>query len=307
MAVQDTVVRVVEDRRLDAPAEQRLRLAHEVLVERVFARDEDGEPVPAPAGAPPLLAQARDRAGEADRDRAVQEADVDPELERIGRRHAEQLTLDEPALDLTSLLRRVSGAIRSKPGCLLRISEPLDREAVDELGRAPRLGEADRAQAARYEIGHQSRGLAESACAQAELLVLERRVPEGDRSLGPRSGVARDHGHVHSEQGLRELVRVRDRGRREQELRLGPVDRGRPAQPAEDVRHVRAEHPAVDVRLVHDHVAEVLEDVPPAVVVREDSHMEHVRVGEDDVRPLADLPAPLGLGVPVVDRGTQSA
>ena len=103
MAVEDARVRVVEDRRLDAAAEQRLGLAHEVLVERVLARDEHGEPVPAAAGAAPLLAQARDRAREADRDHRVEQADVDAELERVRRGHAEQLALDEPPLDLAAL------------------------------------------------------------------------------------------------------------------------------------------------------------------------------------------------------------
>ncbi len=119
VAVEHSMVRVVEDRRLDLPAEQRLRLAHEVLVERVLARDENREPVPAAAGASPLLAQARDRPGEADRDRAVEQADVDAELERIRRRHAEQLPLDEPPLDLASLLRGVARAIGSEPARLL--------------------------------------------------------------------------------------------------------------------------------------------------------------------------------------------
>ena len=59
------------------------------------------------------------------------------------------------------------------------------------------------------------------------------------------------------------------------------------------------------MRLVHDDVAEVLQDVAPAVVVREHADMEHVRVREDHVRPLADLPAALGLGVPVVDGGAE--
>ena len=86
VAVEHARVRVVEDRRLDPAAEQHLRLAHEVLVERVLARDEDREAVAAAAGAAPLLAQPRDRAREADRDRAVEQADVDPELERVGRR-----------------------------------------------------------------------------------------------------------------------------------------------------------------------------------------------------------------------------
>ena len=65
---------------------------------------------------------------------------------------------------------------------------------------------------------------------------------------------------------------------------------------------MRAEDAAVDVRLVDDDVAEVREDVCPAVVVREDADVEHVRVGQDRVRPLADLPTPLVLGVAVVDR-----
>ena len=81
--VEDARIRVVEDRRLDRPREQRLRLAHEVLVERVLARDQDGEAGAAAAGPSPLLPQRRDRPREADRDRAVERADVDPELERV--------------------------------------------------------------------------------------------------------------------------------------------------------------------------------------------------------------------------------
>ena len=112
MAVEDARVRVVEDRRLDAAAEERLRLAHEVLVERVLAGDEHGEPVAAAPGPSPLLAQARDRAREADRDHAVEQPDVDAELERVRRGHAEQLALDEAPLDLAPLRGRVAGAVR---------------------------------------------------------------------------------------------------------------------------------------------------------------------------------------------------
>ncbi len=63
-----------------------------------------------------------------------------------------------------------------------------------------------------------------------------------------------------------------------------------------------SEDAAVDVRLVDDDVAEIREHVRPAVVVGEDADVEHVRVRQDDVRPLADLPATLVLGVAVVDR-----
>ena len=112
--VEDARVRVVEDRGLDAAREQRVRLAREELVERVVARDEDGQPSLASPCAPPLLAQRCDRAGEADGDRAVEEPDVDPELERVRRGHAEELALDETTLDLAALLRRVAGPVRSE-------------------------------------------------------------------------------------------------------------------------------------------------------------------------------------------------
>ena len=84
------------------------------------------EPVAAAAGASPLLAQRRDRAGEADGDRAVEQADVDAELERVRRRDAEQLALDEPPLDLAPLLGRVAGAVRR---------EPLRRRGLDAIRR----------------------------------------------------------------------------------------------------------------------------------------------------------------------------
>ena len=56
------------------------------------------------------------------------------------------------------------------------------------------------------------------------------------------------------------------------------------------------------MRLVDDDVAQVVEDVCPAIVVRQHAYVEHVRIREDDVRPFADLPAPLRGGVAVVDR-----
>ena len=138
--------------------------------------------------------------------------------------------------------------------------------------------------------------------ADAELLVEERRVPERDRPLGARRGVVLDHGHVEPGQRARKLAGVGDRRRGEQELRVGAVDAREAAQPPQDVADMRAEDAAVDVRLVDHHVGEVREHVAPAVVVGQDADVEHVRVREHEVRPLADLPAPLGLRVAVVDR-----
>ena len=91
-----------------------------------------------------------------------------------------------------------------------------------------------------------------------------------------------------------------------QELRVGPVHAREAAQAPQHVRDVGAEDATVDVRLVDDDVGEVREHVTPAVVVGQHADVEHVRVGEDEVRPLADLPAALLLGVAVVDRGADA-
>ncbi len=197
--VQDPRVGVVEDGCLDPPAQKRLRLAHEELVECVLARDEHREPVAPPAGSAPLLAEARHGAREADGDCAVEEADVDAELERVGRRDAEQLAGDQPPLDLAPLGGRVPRPVGGETSGRLGV-EPLGREAVDQLGGLAALGEADRSQAARDELGEQPRALAERARPQLQRLVQQRRVPERDRSGRPRCGIVLDDGRLVAEE-----------------------------------------------------------------------------------------------------------
>ena len=53
--------------------------------------------------------------GERHADRGVELADVDPQLERVGRDHPEQLAGAQPALDLLALLRRVAAAVGRDP------------------------------------------------------------------------------------------------------------------------------------------------------------------------------------------------
>src|SRR5205823_12857601 len=173
MAVEHARVRVVEDRGLDATAEKRLRLAHEVLVEGVLGGDEHGEAVASAPGTAPLLAQARDRARKPDRDRAVEQADVDAELERVRGRNAEQVAVDEAPFELAPLLRRVAGAVRREALRLVGV-HPLRGHAVDELGRLAAPREAERPALPPHDRGEQARRLAERARTDAELGVEER-------------------------------------------------------------------------------------------------------------------------------------
>ena len=132
MAVEHTWVGVIEDRGLDPALHERVRIPHEELIQSVLARHEHREPLAAPASTAPLLAQARHRARETDRERAVEETYVDAELECVGRGDAEEVALDEPLLDLAALCGRVARAVRGKTRGQLR-SDALRGEAVDEL------------------------------------------------------------------------------------------------------------------------------------------------------------------------------
>ena len=84
-------------------------------------------------------------------------------------------------------------------------------------------------------------------------------------------------------QPLGELDRVGDRRGGQQEARLGAVGGGDPAQAAQHVGDVRAEHAAVDVRLVDHDDGEVGEQVGPGAVVGQDADVQHVGVGQHDV------------------------
>ena len=127
---------------------------------------------------------------------------------------------------------------------------------MDQLGRPPALGEAERAQAALDEVGHQLRAPRRARDARRPS---SSSVSGGFQSATVRSarGAASSPITVVStpSRRVRELARVRDRRRGEQELRVGAVDPREPPQPAQHVGDVRAEDAAVDVRLVDDHVA----------------------------------------------------
>ena len=302
----DLLVLVVEDRVLDGAVEELVGVAAEELVERVLARDVDGEPAAAAAGAAPLLSQRCHRPRERHADGGVERADVDAELERVGGHDAEQLARDELVLELAPLLRGVAGAVGRDPLGELGVAEVLERvlrELRHQLDRLARLHEHDRARVLRDELGQQVGGLGEHGAARAELLVGDRRVPHRDRALGDgRAVLVDDREVVEAGEALGELAGVADRGARHQEARLGAVGAGDSSQASQDVPDVRAEHAAVDVRLVDDHDREVGEEVPPRGVVGEDPEVQHVGVGEDDVAVAADRGALLSGRVAVVDR-----
>ena len=195
MRVEDVRVGVIYERRLVRPSEKRVGVGHEVLVERVVAGDQDRERSAArPSGAAGLLERARDGAGVAGEDARVEPADVDPELERRGRRDPEQIAVDERPLELPPFLGEVAGAVRGHAIRQVRplALEPLARIRGDQLRALARLGERDRAHALPDEPREQPGGLGVGAAPRAGGLVDHRRVPQREQLLASRGSVGRE-------------------------------------------------------------------------------------------------------------------
>ena len=297
---------VLEDRGLDGAVQELVGVAAEELVERVLAGDVDRQPAAAAPGAAPHLAQRGDRPGERDDDRGVERADVDAELERVGRHDRPQLAVRQPLLELAALLGRVAGAVGGDRAVELRrlVGEAVGDELRHQLDRLARLDEADAARAAGDEVEQHVGGLAERAAALLQRLVDHRRVPHRDvaarRAASRRGRRARTSSRPVSRSASSTGLAIV--ARREQDPRRRAVRRGDPPQPAQHVGHVRAEHAAVDVRLVDDDDREVREEVRPQRVVGQDPDVEHVGVGQHEVRLAADRGALLARRVAVVDR-----
>ena len=161
-----------------AAAKQRLGVPREEAVESVRGRHVEREALTAAARSSPLLPQARDRAGEADGDRAVEQADVDAELERVGRRHAEQLARHEIALDRAALLGGVARAIGREPAREVRAPGRLERLARDPEDDLDARGGCGRSRSC---AGPRSRASTSSPAASASV---EPRSPVSSSSSG---------------------------------------------------------------------------------------------------------------------------
>ena len=267
----------------------------------------DGAAVGAP-GAAGLLPHRCERAGEAVEHDRVEAADVDAELERVRGRDAEQPAARELELERAALRREVAGPVRgdARTETGLELLEPRARVLRDELGAAPAARERERGVAGADEPGEQLGGLDVGRRARAGVLVEQRSLPAREHALGSRRSVVVDLLDRQAAQLARERAGVADRRAREAERRVRAVVLADAPQPAEHVRDVTAEDPALRVQLVDHDVAQPHHERRPALVRRQDPDVQHVGIGEHDVRVLAGPRAVVGVGVAVEGDGAQA-
>ena len=130
----------------------------------------------------------------------------------------------------------------------------------------------------------------------------QRGLPERERHGAAGRAVPGDRDRGQPGQPRGGTRRVADRRRREHERGRTAVAGRQPPQASHHVGDLGAEHAAVRVALVHDHVGEAAQECAPGAVPGQDRVVQHVRIGEHDAGVLA-YPLPLlARRVPVVTR-----
>ena len=168
------------------------------------------------------------------------------------------------------------------------------------LRRQPRRGEDDRLQATSQELERDVPSRAHRRSSDSELTVDDGRVVDREVPLTARRTTPVDLGHLVTSELLGQLSGVGDRRGGADQLRVGAVEATQSTQPPQDVGDVRAVYAAQAVQLVHHDEAEVLEQLHPLRVVRQDPLVEHVGVRHHDVCARANRLAGVSRRVPVV-------
>ena len=301
MPGQDDLVPGIDHGLFRRTAEKIFGMAHEILVQRVLARHQHhGRFLLCPAHAPAPLQGGHDGARIAHQDADIQPADVDAQFQGAGADHGQQLARSHAGLDLAAFLGQESRAIggdaaRPRPG---KAPGP----QADQLGHAAGTAIDDGAQLARQRGPQQIDGRRGRALVGIE----EDVMPCALR----RAGLVHHHGRLAPGQQIEagerrgQLAGIAHRGRAEYIGRRGAVMGGQPVEAAEHARHMRAEHAAVGVGLVHHDVGKPGQEGGPLLMVRQQGQMQHLGIADEHRgRVAADLAPEVVAGVAVVKGG----
>ena len=238
----------------------------------------------------PACCQSEDQVpGQPGDQHRVEAADVDAELERGGRGHAGDPPVPQPRLEAPAVVGQVARPVGGHRAGRIAVERVAGGQR-DGLGAAPRPEEGERGNLRPDQGGQQVRGLGGGGPARPRLGVgvQQGRLPERERERRAGRAVIGHRGRGQAGELPGAADRVGDRGRGEDEDGLpaavegGVVGRDA-AEPAQDLGDVRAEDAAVAVALVDDHDPQAAEEAAPAVVVRQQPAVDHVRVGQQVV------------------------
>ena len=167
-------------RMLGRRIDEELRIADDELVERIAGRDHYAERCTiASSRATETLPGAGDRARIAVQEAHVERADVDAELERVGRDHAVERAFAQLSFGLAALPGKITTAIR---GDARRLSRIVVERVLQILGQhfdhQSRVREHDRLQPRRDRRTREARRLRSCRCSQPEVGIDHRGIPK---------------------------------------------------------------------------------------------------------------------------------
>ena len=188
----------------------------------------------------------------------------------------------------------------------MRQLELVARVNVYEFCLSPAADEGHRAGVSLEQFGEYLGRLGVGGAARAVRQVNHRRIPQREVLAAVGRAVVIHHVERLPDQSFGVLGGVGYRRRTKYELRTAAHQSAQPSEPSENVRYVRAEDAAIDVRLVQDDVLQPAQRPIPGAMVGQDSEVQHIRVGYDDVRAAADS-GPVRSGGVAVEDGVSDA
>ena len=280
-------------------------MCNDKLIQRRRIGDHDDQARAfAPAGTASLLPCGSDRAGITAHHARLEGTDIDAQLEGVGGDDGIYGAVSQTVFDFTAFSGKISAPVTANASALAQgIGNQFFQLLSKDLDLDPALGKDDRLDTVADQHGGNHARFTESAFSDPQLPVDYRRIIKDKVAFACRRAVTVDLDYRASDQGLGQFFRILDRRGAEYELRMAAVELAQPEQATQDVGQVAAKYPAVCMDLVNDDKAQVFEQFDPLGVMRENTGMQHVWIGDDDMPRLPDRTPCRAGRIPVIGIG----
>ena len=175
-----------------------------------------------------------------------------------------------------------------------------------QFGMQTRIGKHHGLQIAFEKFLRNAAGFVDVAAANPQRAIHHRRIVKHKSFLRGGRAVGIQNLHIRLQKLAGQLARIGDRRRAANKLRIAAIKIRDAPQSPQHVAKMAAEHAAIGVQFIQHDVSQILEQPRPARVVRQNSGVQHVRIGQYDVAFFADGFARVAGRVAVVGKDAES-
>lgn len=219
----------------------------------------------------------------------LEPADVDAQFQGVGADHAQVAAGARAFLDVAPFVGEIASPVAADTvGILLVALHGALEVGGEDFHAQAAAAEDDGLNALQQELGGDAAGLVDHRLADAQFLIDDRGIVEDEMLFAPGRAVVVDQAEGNAEELLGQFPGIGDGRRAADEAGIRAVEFADPPQAPHQVGEMAAEHAPVMMHLVHHHVLQVFEEPDPQGVMRQDTGMEHVRIGDNDMAGVAD-------------------